>query len=402
VIVREIGRVLLTNRLRALLLTVQLGLTLAALANALNLLVPRLDAALRPTGLTEENAFVISSSGLQADFDARQAVRRDLTVLRSLGGVRQATVAMGVPFTGLQLTMDVSASQSGTALRTSLYHADEAGVSAFGLKLLAGREFQTGEILKDVDMSNDTWSSVIISSALSEALFGTRDGVGRRLSLDGQRAATVVGVVERLDGALPNMPMPLRERSMMVPQVLTLGRESTYLVRTAPGQLSGVMKSAEAALLQADHHRLIRHVRSLSEIRLQTYFFDFALSGICLAVLVLVLFANAMGIWAMCTLWVVDRRLELAVRRAVGATRWGMVIQLIGEALAVTSVGLLAGCGLAYFLNTLAMRTFATDRLSVAFVGWAAACLAVLVVVAAVGPAYRVARAPIAAGMREA
>jgi hypothetical protein len=86
VIVREIGRVLLTNRLRALLLTVQLGLTLAALANALNLLVPRLDAALRPTGLTEENAFVISSSGLQADFDARQAVRRDLTVLRSLGG----------------------------------------------------------------------------------------------------------------------------------------------------------------------------------------------------------------------------------------------------------------------------------------------------------------------------
>jgi putative ABC transport system permease protein len=104
----------------------------------------------------------------------------------------------------------------------------------------------------------------------------------------------------------------------------------------------------------------------------------------------------------MCTLWVVDRRLELAVRRAVGATRWGMVIQLIGEALAVTSVGRLAGCGLAYFLNTLAMRTFATDRLSVAFVGWAAACLAVLVVVAAVGPAYRVARAPIAAGMREA
>jgi putative ABC transport system permease protein len=400
--VRDIGAILRRNRLQAVLLTVQLGLTLAVLANALNLVIPRLQAALRPTGLTEENAFVISSSGLRAEFDARQSSKEDVALLRGLAGVQEATVSMGVPFTGLQMTMDVSASPgAATPLRISLYHADEAGIAAFGLKLIAGRGFQVGDVLRDADMSNDTWSTVVITRALSQALFGTPDGVGKHLYLDGERTASVVGIVERLDGALPNMPLPLRERSMIVPQVLTLGRESTYLVRTTSGELQRVMRSAQSALLQANHGRLVRHVQTLRHIRLQTYFLDFAVGAICLPLLALVLVANAMGIWAMCSLWVADRKSELAVRRAVGATRWGVVGQLVCEALAVASIGVLGGCALTYAVNAWSIQTFATSRVPIGIVGAAAAGLVMLVIMAAFGPASRVARASIAHAMRE-
>jgi putative ABC transport system permease protein len=379
----------------------QLALTLIVCANVTNILAPRIREATRPTGLIEDDAFVVSSTGLALGESAQMTVDEDLRRIRGIPGVSAATPLMGAPLTGLQITATVSASETEEAgLRASLYHVDEQGIDALGVRLISGRPFRHDEVVRGAGPGNASWPSVVITEDLAKALFGSAEALGRTILVGRQRRTTIVGVIERLDGPVARMPSPMRERSMLVPQILTLNRESGFLVRTNPGELQGTMAAVERQLVRADRNRLVHDVLTLRDVRVNAYFPDFAAATVMSGLLTLLVAANAVGIYGMSTFWVVERRRQIAIRRAIGATTGRVVLEFAAEGTAMALAGIVVGTIGAYVVNFWAMHRIETHRLAGAELTAAAFVLALLTIAATAIPAFRASRSPIAPALQ--
>src|SRR5579883_2007554 len=84
----------------ALLVTLQVAITLAVLVNASFLVSQRIAQIEQATGLDTRNTFGMIIGGTSNRFDVASAESEDLAYLRGLPGVVAATVTMGIPLTG--------------------------------------------------------------------------------------------------------------------------------------------------------------------------------------------------------------------------------------------------------------------------------------------------------------
>ena len=119
--IRPILTAMRRNKYGALLIAIQMAVTLAFIANSFALIEQRLAWSARPTGLDEDNVFVIRSSNLGEHADVAARVDADLNGLRSLDGVVDAYVTNDYPFQGggwsesVNLTADQKISNTETA-----------------------------------------------------------------------------------------------------------------------------------------------------------------------------------------------------------------------------------------------------------------------------------------------
>src|SRR5260370_41188666 len=88
------------NKFGAMLIIVQMAVTLAFLANALTLVEQRLAWSHRPTGIDEANIFVLSTEFIDHPYDLAARQTADLAALRSLIGVKHASVSTDFPVQG--------------------------------------------------------------------------------------------------------------------------------------------------------------------------------------------------------------------------------------------------------------------------------------------------------------
>ena len=91
------------NKFGALLIATQMAVTLAFLANAITLVEQRTAWSSRPSGLDEENIFIVTSESVdhQSDSAAREAA--DVAALRGLPGVVDAFTTNMYPDAGRRL-----------------------------------------------------------------------------------------------------------------------------------------------------------------------------------------------------------------------------------------------------------------------------------------------------------
>jgi putative ABC transport system permease protein len=80
--IRPILSALLRNRAGAVLVAVQIAITLAIVVNAVYVVKQRVELVGRPTGIDETNQFAVRVSGFSRDFDFFAMVREDLALLR--------------------------------------------------------------------------------------------------------------------------------------------------------------------------------------------------------------------------------------------------------------------------------------------------------------------------------
>ncbi|MEM9058026.1 MAG: cell division protein FtsX, partial [Pseudomonadota bacterium] len=97
---RPIFSALLRNKTGAFLISLQIALTLAVVANALFIIMQRIELMNRPTGMDVDNIVMVSSSGFTPDFDVRGSLREDLEALRAIPGVVAATTINQIPLSG--------------------------------------------------------------------------------------------------------------------------------------------------------------------------------------------------------------------------------------------------------------------------------------------------------------
>jgi len=234
------------------------------------------------------------------------------------------------------------------------FMVDEQGLQAFGLELVAGRNIRPEDM---VTMSLETFakpSVVLVSQAFADALFPDGDALGKTVFDEpgGKDPLQIVGIYDHMQNAWPASDNV--NQTALVPQYL-LFDDANYVVRTEPGQLDRVMAEAEAALGK-NRGRIITTVRTFEEQKRRTYSGDIAMVKLLSAVIAVLGAITGLGIVGLAWFSVTQRRKQIGVRRALGATRFDVVRYFMVENGLVTTIGLVLGLlgtvGLNWFLDT--------------------------------------------------
>ncbi len=399
------------------LIALQIALTLAIVCNAVFIIAQRIDRVNRPTGIDESHLFLVTQQWVNAPTGTDSAtvakldslMQLDLATLRHIPGVVSVTPVRSVPLLQSSWNGVVSAKSEikvedhSSYNRSAFYFMDEHGLSTFGLKLIAGRNFQPSEVTNKAGGSSITAPAVIITRALADKLFPGGNALGGAIYINGEaRPVTIIGIVARMQTpSLGADDDAFAWNSVLVPERLNYAI-SRYAVRTRPGKLDEVMRASKPALYKANPMRVLNKdsVRGFADIRAEAYKGDVGMA-ILMSIICLILIAiTAAGIVGLTSFWVGQRRKQIGVRRALGARKVDILRYFQFENLLIAGIGAAIGIVLAVGLNLVLMQHMAMDRLPILLV-LAGVVLVLLLGQAAVFlPARRAAAVPPAMATR--
>jgi putative ABC transport system permease protein len=162
------------------------------------------------------------------------------------------------------------------------------------------------------------------------------------------------------------------------------------------------MKAARSKLLQIDRARLLDKIEAVSDTRIAAYRDDRGLAVILAVVCVSLIGVTACGIVGLTSYWVSQRRRQIGIRRALGATRGAILRYFQTENLLIAAAGALVGIGLTVAVNLWMVTSFAMPRLALAWAGLGAVGVLLLGQLAVLWPALRAASVPPALAVRDA
>jgi putative ABC transport system permease protein len=240
---------------------------------------------------------------------------------------------------------------------------------------------------------------VIISKALAQRLFPQESALGKTIyvSMD-DRPSTVIGITDTLQAHMQgSWANAYAYNAVLIPARL-LDSNTYYLVRARPGQLAAAMRDAPKALYAQSRMRIIDRtndtdsmhgVMSFAEVRQRFYDRDRGMA-ILMGIISMVLLAiTAAGIVGLTSFWVGQRRKQIGVRRALGATRADILSYFLTENLLISIGGVLAGTVLAIGINLWMVTQFEMARLSLVYVLIGVVVLLLLGQGAVLAPALR-------------
>ena len=392
------------NRVGAILIGIQIALTLAIVCNSLSIIQDRLAKMSRPSGIDEDNVFTLGNQWVGQPTDIPQKVTQDLAALRSMPDVVDASSMDSYPLRGGGWSQGIEHQhhQKTMSAQTSIYFSDEHTPAALGIRLVAGRWFTPDEIgtwqLNDVKVPGQ----MIVTRALAKDLFPDGDALGKSVLMSESGNSTqIIGIVDRTETpwVASTFGVGFEENSTFLPYQFDYNG-SYYVVRTKPGRQAEVMRAVEQRLQDVERNRVIEHVRSFAETRALAYRSFRALSMILGTVCGLLLIVTACGIVGLTTYWVNQRRRQIGVRRALGARRIDILRYFQTENLLIAGAGSALGVCLALGGNLWLVTHMDMTRIGVGYLISAAAIVLALSQASVIWPAARAASIPPAMATR--
>ena len=408
--IRPIISQLLRSKTAALLIAIQVALSIAILANALYIVNLRYASSSRPSGIANENeVFTPTARSVKRPThnEAMAQQQRDVEALRALPGVVAATWTSQMPMSrsGSTSSFSLDRKQTRQSIDLSTFFAPPGFIDTLGLRLIEGRDL-TAEDMVEFDDEKDSPTKkfakvAIITKDAADVLYPGTSAVGKTLYYgigDDAWEMRVIGVVERLQSVIAQTG-PKAEYSAIIPLLIDLTYPK-YAVRAAPGQRDRLMTDAEAALRNSSLTPRLIFVRSSEEDRNNRYRNERALAWMLIAVSALLLLVTASGIVGMTTLRVAQRRKQIGVRRALGARRIDILRYFITENIVITTGGIFAGVVLAVLLNQILVSQLELPKLPIVYLAIGMGVLWLLGIAAVYGPAWRAASIPPATATR--
>lgn len=311
-----------------------------------------------------------------------------LTELRRLPQVAHAGAVSGLPLAGNSIVRGVIRPDEPIpaldAVRLTLHQAATPGyVSAVGIRLRAGRDFTSAD-------STTAAPVAIVNRSLADALWPAADPIGREILVhtDEQTPRRVVGVTD--DVRHVGLDAPVYPQ-YFVPFAQSPARSMSVTVRsTAPvpaGDLRRVVAGLDPSLPLYEMQTLDALLDDAIGTRraLTLGLTAFGLVALVLAVT---------GLAATVGTAVTERRREIGIRLALGATPRGIASLFLRQGAAVAGLGVVAGLGLsrltAPFLEELLFGVTPLDAPSVASAVVTLLAAAMAATWAAARPATRV------------
>jgi putative ABC transport system permease protein len=392
--VRPILSALTRNSAGAVLVAVQIAITLAIVVNAVFLVSQRVAQVTRPTGIDETNMFAFWISGFGKDFKFHDVVREDMDLIRRMPGVAAAAPTPQVPLSGSGSSTQfyTEPNEKGKREPVAYYEMDEHGIAALGTKLASGRTFEPEAIEYRTELSQKTTKSgqVIVSKAFAEKLFpGETNFVGKTIYDNLSEPDKIVGVIEHIQGSWVGWD---KLEHVMIRPIVNPGPSIQYLIRTKPGEIDRVMSDVETALKKSRKDRVVGKLKKVSEMKEASYSGDTLIVVILGVTTGLVVIFSALGIFGLATFNVNTRTRQIGTRRAVGARRIDIVRYFLIENWLVTTAGVLVGCALALAAGYWLSSQYGLERLALYYLVGGVTGLWVVGQLAAWQPSLRAAK----------
>jgi putative ABC transport system permease protein len=320
---------------------------------SIGLLSRRLRAALSALGIAIGIAAMVAVLGISQSSKAQLLSSLDrlgtnlLTVQASTGlGGGDATLPTSTErmlgrIGPVQQVASVTAVDA-TVRRTDLVpagHTDGITVKAADPALLGtlAARMATGEWL---DQTRSRLPVVVLGSVAAERLGITQVGPGQQIWIGG-RWFTVIGILKSVELAQDIDRSALIGRSMAIESLGTDDAPGTVYLRTAGDSLNAV-REVVAATANPAHPDQVQISRPSDAIAAKAAASS-AFTGLFLGLGAVALLVGGVGIANVMVISVLERRSEIGLRRALGATRRHVSIQFLAEALLLSAIGGFAG-----------------------------------------------------------
>jgi putative ABC transport system permease protein len=396
--IRPIFSSLRKHRIPATLIVLEIALACAVLCNAVFMIGQRVNEIRLPNGIDEAGLSLISVRGN----DGKQAasyIPRNLAALRSIAGVRSVSAMNSLPLpnnnwnTGLSVKPSQGFDKGTVGVAEYLYSA--GGGKTLGLHVLQGRLFNADESAgSKLDAFMPAGHVVLITQSLARRFWPHGSAVGKTLYMSDKFSYTVVGVVaDVLRPGFNGGDKSSSYYSAFFPLQPSDSSLNQYVLRTAPGARQRVLREATDKLEALGPSTVVKG-QTFSSVRDQYFANTHSMIWMLVLVCAVMLGVTAFGIVGLASFWVGQRRRQIGIRRAVGASRRDILRYFQTENFLLTLVGVVLGMALAYGLNLYLMQHYELDRLPWYFLPGGAIALWVLGQLAVLGPALRASRVP--------
>lgn len=376
--IRFTTKVLLRKPVRSLLTILQVSLGIAAVALVLNALMQPQEAAQGPAFIAADEQLIQVENAVEFQDPAGYSgfSFHPLFTYEDLEAVREIDGVISVPLRAL--TMRNTIEHSGMRYMISnLMQVNKDLMDIVDLPVVAGTTFA------DADFEQQS-STLVISEQAATALFGDTSPVGQKLTLTSSHARAmtdspdgyaeefeIIGVADISSGI--TMPYNLRPEHFMAPMGTGTSSDTANdsrsgsaveLMMTEMSQFTVVVKkhavnSVQQTIAQMFNEKYgTRATLRFSEpyipsgARVDRSFIMF-LGGFALIGLIV----SAIGILSIMMVSTVERTREIGLRRAIGASRLAVVVEILIEACMLATIGaclgLIAASVLAAPLSTL-------------------------------------------------
>jgi putative ABC transport system permease protein len=384
-----IVRALSRNRMRVLLIVLQIGITLAVIANAVTMINANRAKMQQPSGFDDDNLLWVHSKPYAEQFNERSfriaTTQADVRALSGgIPGIKAVANTNFLPWAGGGSSTEVKgAGGDGTNYRTQQYATSPQILDTLGVHIVAGRALRESDI--DLD-PNSKHSTVVISRALEQLVFKGKSAVGQQFLESGGYSDTIVGVFDKFYNPYG---WPIHEYTYFAASVASYGG-ARFLVRVEPGKMKEVIPQIEKRLLQVNDGRSIEF-KTIDEFKNQYFTESRIVVGAMAAVIILLVIVTGLGIVGVTSFSVTERRKQIGTRRALGATKPAILRYFLLENWIITNSGLLLGVALAYVLNFVLVTKAGGDKLDWRFVVAGVVLLWLQGIIATLAPATRAA-----------
>jgi len=401
----EIGpifRAMLRNKVGAILIALQIAVTMTIIVNSVYIIVERSKEMLRDSGIDNENSFYLTSVGFAENFNVPITVEEDMNTLRALPGIIDAIQINAVPNSGSGWSMGLK-TQSGVefdSVGTAVYMVDDHGINALDVDIIAGENFAPTDIRLRVVGQVGWPNKTILTKAMAENLFPDiphQSVVGKTVFINDTDPMIVIGIIDKLQA--PWVGWNNLENAMLSPERQDF-KGSRYFIRTEPGQRDTVMKQVEDLLANSNKGRLIQGMRSIEETRERSYRGHTAMIKILSTVMIILTIVTALGIVGLASFSVNQRKKQIGTRRALGASQSAIIRYFMIENFLISSIGVIFGAALTIGLNIVLVNTFGLDRIDWFYIPIGMLVLWIVGQGAVFGPARKAANIPPALATR--
>ncbi|HEX7679519.1 MAG TPA: FtsX-like permease family protein [Thermoanaerobaculia bacterium] len=383
-------RALKRNKVRFLLIVVQIAITLAVVTNAITMIHDESQKMTKSSGFDDDNLVWVRTRPFSPAFKDQpyrvSVVNADLRAIPAIPGVVAVANTNFLPWQGGGSSGEVSAGGGdGSKFRTQIYYSTPGILDTLGVHLVSGRP------LRDTDLDDDPNSKApgmaVISRDLERLVFKGKSAVGRQLIETGDTVVNVVGV---FDPFYNPYGWPIHEYAVMYAGHVSRNG-ATYLVRVKPGTMKEVVPLIEKRMLLANDGRNIQ-MTTIDEIK-DIYFTQGRIvRGAMSMVIALIVLVTGLGIVGVTAFSVTERRKQIGTRRALGATKGAVLRYFLLENWIVTNAGLILGVAAAYGLNILLVTKTSGAKLDWRYVAVAIVLLWLQGIIATLIPAMRATR----------
>lgn len=389
-----------SRRLRTLLVASEIALAGLLCAGTLFLVrsYQRIDA--RDHGFVPSGALTFKVAvpvpPARAPGDLSRPVELMRLAIARLPGVTAVGASTNLPWSGYDENTDFSivgvAARDGAEPGSRFQAATPGYFAAIGMRLREGRVFDSS-----LDIRGQP-ASLIVNDALARRYFPRDDAVGSRIRVFGEERQ-IVGVVA---GAADTPTSPEPVPALWFPLDQVEFAQVSFAVRTATGDPASLAPAVRAAIATIDPDLPLADVRTLEARATE------ALAGRRFALwlfqgfAVMALGLAAAGVYGLLAYLVRQRRRELGIRVALGASRRSLGALVLADGLRMAALGAAICLGLiplaGRLLETFLFNVRTSDPLTMTTTPLALLAVAIL---ASLGPALSAMRADPARTLRE-